>query len=53
LIHQITGKRPTLFRPPLGAKTIFTLRAARSLDHETVMWSRRSFDGLVTTPNEI
>jgi peptidoglycan-N-acetylglucosamine deacetylase len=52
-IQQITGQRPTLFRPPLGAKTILTLRAARALGHEVVMWSRRSFDGLVTTPDQI
>ena len=53
LIREITGRRSTLFRPPLGAKTSFTLRAAWSLDHETVMWSRRSFDGLVTTADQI
>jgi peptidoglycan/xylan/chitin deacetylase (PgdA/CDA1 family) len=53
LIEQITGMRPTLFRPPLGAKTVFTLRAARGMGHSAVAWSRRSLDGLRTTPEQI
>jgi peptidoglycan/xylan/chitin deacetylase (PgdA/CDA1 family) len=53
MVTEICGTKPRLFRPPLGAKNLFTLRAARSLGHSVIMWSRRSFDGLVTTPSEI
>ncbi len=53
LIGEICGEKPRVFRPPLGAKNFFTLRAARSLGHRVVMWSRRTFDGLTTTPARI
>ena len=53
LVQHITGTRPALFRPPLGAKNFFTLRAARRLGHLTVTWSKRSFDGVRTTPQQI
>ncbi len=53
LIESITDHRPTLFRPPLGFKTPFTLHAARQTGHEVVAWSRRAFDGLPTNPENI
>jgi len=50
LVENLCGVRPSVFRPPLGAKNVFTVQAARQAGHRVVMWSRRSFDGLVTTP---
>ena len=53
LVEMTCGVRPSVFRPPLGAKSWCTLHAARQANHRVVMWSRRSFDGLMTTPDEI
>lgn len=50
-IADLTGVRPALFRPPVGIKTLFSARAARH--HTVVTWSRRAFDGVVTTPQRI
>ena len=46
LLEKLTGKRATVFRPPMGFKTICTVRAATRLNHSLVAWSRRSFDGI-------
>jgi peptidoglycan/xylan/chitin deacetylase (PgdA/CDA1 family) len=53
LIESITGQPTTLFRPPLGFKTPFTLRAAQQTGHQLIAWSRRAFDGLPTKPQKI
>jgi peptidoglycan/xylan/chitin deacetylase (PgdA/CDA1 family) len=49
IIRQIIGRRPALFRPPMGIKTLHTTRAAASSGHATVTWSRRALDGVATS----
>ena len=45
LINQIIGKRPALFRPPMGFTTPFIHYAARRRGQTVVTWSRRARDG--------
>lgn len=52
VIEQIIGRRPRLFRPPLGIKTPFTMWGAGPA-HVTVTWTRRAFDGVTTTSQQI
>ncbi len=53
LIERIIGKRPALFRPPMGLKTGHLGTAARREGHTVVTWSRRAFDGIPTTSERI
>jgi len=53
LIESIIGRRPLLFRPPLGFKTPHLAHACRRTGHRVVAWSRRALDGLPTTPGRI
>jgi peptidoglycan/xylan/chitin deacetylase (PgdA/CDA1 family) len=39
LVTELTGQRPTLFRPPLGTLTVKTLFAPKILRLKTVYWS--------------
>jgi peptidoglycan-N-acetylglucosamine deacetylase len=50
-IERCIGKRPALFRPPLGLKTPAIFKAAAA--HQTITWTRRAMDGLTTTPHRI
>jgi peptidoglycan/xylan/chitin deacetylase (PgdA/CDA1 family) len=50
-IERCIGKKPTLFRPPLGIKTPAMMKAARG--YRTITWTRRAMDGLTTTPRRI
>jgi peptidoglycan-N-acetylglucosamine deacetylase len=43
-IEAITGRRPMLFRPATGKITVSALRAARSNDLRTLLWSLDSND---------
>lgn len=43
-IEQIIGKRPALFRPPMGYKTSHVLRQARRQGQTVVTWSGRARD---------
>jgi peptidoglycan-N-acetylglucosamine deacetylase len=43
-IQDATGETASLFRPPFGARRPHTLRIARSLGLETVMWNVTSWD---------
>jgi peptidoglycan/xylan/chitin deacetylase (PgdA/CDA1 family) len=52
-IGQIIGRRPAMFRPPMGVKSWFICGAARRLGHEVVTWSRRGFDGVSNDPRAI
>jgi peptidoglycan/xylan/chitin deacetylase (PgdA/CDA1 family) len=38
-IYQATGTRPTLFRPPFGARDFLVLRVARDKGYRVIMWS--------------
>jgi len=50
-IERCIGKKPTLFRPPLGIKTPAMMKAASG--YRTITWTRRAMDGLTTTPHKI
>lgn len=45
-IEAASGKRPLLFRPPLGHTTPATLRGARRAGVTPVGWSARGYDGI-------
>ena len=50
-IERCIGKKPALFRPPLGLKTPAMLKAAAG--YRTITWTRRAMDGLTTSPHKI
>jgi peptidoglycan/xylan/chitin deacetylase (PgdA/CDA1 family) len=52
-IEQVIGRRPAMFRPPVGIKTWFNCGTARALGHSVVTWSRRAMDGVATSPQRI
>jgi peptidoglycan/xylan/chitin deacetylase (PgdA/CDA1 family) len=52
VIARIIQQRPRLFRPPLGIKTPFTAWGA-GRGHVTVTWTRRAFDGVTTSTQQI
>jgi peptidoglycan/xylan/chitin deacetylase (PgdA/CDA1 family) len=43
-VQDATGESPRLFRPPFGARRPHTLRIARSLGLQPVMWNVTSWD---------
>jgi peptidoglycan-N-acetylglucosamine deacetylase len=43
-VVEVAGEAPRLFRPPFGGRRPDTLRIARSLGLETVMWDVTSWD---------
>jgi peptidoglycan/xylan/chitin deacetylase (PgdA/CDA1 family) len=45
-IEQLTGRRPRLFRPPIGHTNPTIARVADDLDLTIVAWSARGFDGV-------
>ena len=49
-VRAIIGRRPALFRPPMGLKTWHTTRATAATGHTIVTWTRRALDGLGTAP---
>jgi peptidoglycan/xylan/chitin deacetylase (PgdA/CDA1 family) len=52
VIEGIVGRRPALFRPPMGIKTPHVMAAARRSGHAVVTWNRRAMDGVMTdTPH--
>lgn len=52
-VERVIGKRPALFRPPMGIKTPHIKWATRRTGHTVVTWSLRAFDGVPTTPGRI
>lgn len=53
-IKRVIGRRPAMFRPPVGHKTPWTMHAVRKSGHAMVTWNVRSFDGLKSaTPQKI
>ncbi len=52
-IEDAIGKRPLLFRPPLGYKNWLMAAAARERGIETVTWSNRGMDGVLRAPERI
>jgi len=53
LLEEITGERPTLFRPPFGGRRIATFRMARELRLEPVMWRVTCYDWSATSVAQI
>ncbi len=52
-IERVLGYRPVMFRPPIGHKTPYTMKAARQTGKNVVTWSVRAWDGIPTTPEKI
>jgi peptidoglycan/xylan/chitin deacetylase (PgdA/CDA1 family) len=52
-IAQVIGRRPLIFRPPIGHKTPWTLSATRKTGHALVTWGVRGWDGIPTTAEKI
>ena len=44
VIEEITGKKPRLFRAPVGHRNLFTHPIARALGLEVMAWNRRGYD---------
>lgn len=53
IIERTIGVRPAFFRPPIGIKTGYVMRAAGRRGQTVVTWSRRAVDGISTTPERI
>jgi peptidoglycan/xylan/chitin deacetylase (PgdA/CDA1 family) len=53
LIESTIGKRPAMFRPPLGLRSPVMMRVAEERGQNVIMWSRKAFDGVKTTPQRI
>lgn len=53
VIERLIGRRPVLFRPPLGVRTPVNTAVLRSTGHACVMWTRRALDGVTTTADRI
>lgn len=52
-VERVIGKRPALFRPPMGIKTPHIRLATRRTGHTVVTWSLRAFDGVPTSAARI
>lgn len=52
-IEAVIGRRPALFRPPMGVKTWYITGSARRAGQAVVTWSRRGMDGINTTSHRI
>jgi peptidoglycan/xylan/chitin deacetylase (PgdA/CDA1 family) len=53
-IQELIGRRPAMFRPPLGVKSPYINGAAARANQAMVMWTRRAIDGVpATTPEKI
>jgi peptidoglycan/xylan/chitin deacetylase (PgdA/CDA1 family) len=52
-IEKATGKRPQLFRPPMGLSNPRVFRAAQLLDLKVIGWTGRGLDTKLTEPAQI
>jgi len=53
IIERTIGRKPAMFRPPMGAKTWCAMRAAAAEGQAVITWSSRAMDGIATTPQRI
>jgi peptidoglycan-N-acetylglucosamine deacetylase len=53
IVKQIIGRRPAIFRPPMGWKHWHVINAAADAGHRMVAWSRAAHDGRATSSNNI
>lgn len=52
-IAQAVGRRPAMFRPPMGYKHWHVMNAAADAGHRVVTWSRRALDGVAVDAEPI
>lgn len=52
-IAELTGKRPTYFRPPFGSTTPDVANVAKSLGMQQMLWSANSEDSWIKQPEKI
>lgn len=52
-VERAIGRRPRLFRPPMGFRSRYLAAATRETGHTVVTWTRRGLDGISTTPAAI
>jgi peptidoglycan/xylan/chitin deacetylase (PgdA/CDA1 family) len=52
-IAEVTGKRPTYFRPPFGSTTPAVSDVAKSLGMQQMLWNANSEDSWVKQPEQI
>jgi peptidoglycan/xylan/chitin deacetylase (PgdA/CDA1 family) len=52
-IEKVIGRRPALFRPPMGYKHWHVMNMAADTGHAVVTWSRRAWDLKTTKPTTI
>jgi peptidoglycan-N-acetylglucosamine deacetylase len=53
VVHELSGRRPRFFRPPMGHKSLALEEVLAEEGLEMVTWSARSFDTLPKTSSEI
>jgi len=53
VIESLIGRRPAMFRPPMGVRTPPNMRVCRRTGHAVILWTRRTMDGVATTPERI
>jgi peptidoglycan/xylan/chitin deacetylase (PgdA/CDA1 family) len=53
IIQATVGKRPAMFRPPLGLRSPIVMRAAAERGQRVIMWALKARDGVKTTPRRI
>ena len=51
-IVDVIGKRPAMFRPPLGVKTPYINGAAMKTGHAVITWTLRGIDGVPSAEPE-
>jgi peptidoglycan/xylan/chitin deacetylase (PgdA/CDA1 family) len=52
-ITEVTGKRPTYFRPPFGSTTPAVGEVAKSLGMQQMLWNANSEDSWIKQPEQI
>jgi len=52
-IASIIGQQPTYFRPPFGLTTPQIAKAVEQTGHQTIGWSVRSFDTMITDEQKL
>ncbi len=52
-IEQVTGEKPTWFRPPIGYTNPIIARAVKKMGLSVVGWNKRSFDSVIRNPETL
>ena len=53
IVHQLTGRKPKLFRPPYGVTNPNLAKAVKITGMKSIGWSIRSFDTTARNPQEL